>query len=68
MKCERCDQETQAHTMSMFSTKLICMACKEREKLHPRYKEAALAELQAVLAGEFNYQGVGEPDDLAGNE
>jgi hypothetical protein len=26
--------------MSMFNTQIICMACKDKERTHPRYAEA----------------------------
>lgn len=64
MKCERCGKETTTTMCSMFNTETICMACKERERKHPKYAEAREAERQAVLNGDYNFAGIGKPDDL----
>ena len=62
--CARCGEETSVHTMSMFNTDVICMKCKEKEKAHPRYERARIAERVAVQNGDYNYQGIGLPSDL----
>jgi hypothetical protein len=62
--CDRCYQAAQISIMSRFNTDTICMACEEKEKAHPRYKEAQAAELRAVQAGNYNYPGIGKPSDL----
>ena len=64
MKCERCHQETNIFTMSMFNTQNICMSCKERERKHPMYENAREAERQEILKGNYNYSGIGKPHDL----
>lgn len=64
MICARCRKETNVHTMSRFNTDDICMDCLEKEKRHPKYPEAAAAELAAVKAGDLNFPGVGKPADL----
>ena len=61
MKCDRCGKETNMHTMSMFNTDNICMACKDEERKHPRYKEALEAEYAACKAGNMNFAGIGWP-------
>ena len=63
LKCKRCQKETNCFTMSMFNTQEICMDCKEAEKKHPEYKRARDAELQAVKGGDYNFKGIGYPDD-----
>jgi hypothetical protein len=50
--------------MSMFNTQIICMACKDRERRHPRYREAVNAECEAVQRGNTNFLGIGKPEDL----
>jgi hypothetical protein len=37
------------------------MDCKDSEKKHPKYKEAQQAELEAVKANNYNFQGIGFP-------
>jgi hypothetical protein len=66
MICDRCGQETLAHTGSMFNTDQICLPCKDREEQHPRYAKARDAELEAVKSGDYNYPGIGLPADLRG--
>lgn len=65
-RCERCGEETAVYTCSMFNTETICLGCKEVEEAHPGYEEARRVEGEAVLAGNFNFPGVGLPDDLRG--
>jgi hypothetical protein len=50
--------------MSYFSTKLICMECDEKERQHNKFREAQDAEHNAILSGNFNFEGIGEPEDL----
>lgn len=64
MICERCGNDTKTHTMSMFNTETICMDCKERERKHPLYKMALEADRQEVLKGNYNFKGIGKPEDL----
>ncbi len=64
MICHRCGEETRCHTMSRFNTQELCMTCLEKEKKHPKYEEAAAAELRAVEAGNYNFPGIGKPADL----
>lgn len=64
MKCQRCSTETDTTTMSMFNTDIICMGCKAIERNDPAYKAAAEAERREVLAGNYNFPGVGLPDSL----
>lgn len=63
-RCQRCSKETRATTMSRFNTQILCMECLEKEEKHPKYKEAAAAELHAVQAGNYNFSGIGKPADL----
>lgn len=63
-RCQRCRAQTLSHTMSRFNDDLICCDCEEKEKSHPRYKEACRAEEEAVRAGNRNFIGIGAPYDL----
>jgi hypothetical protein len=40
------------------------MDCKEKEKQHPDYERAVERERQEVLNGNYNFEGIGLPDDL----
>tara|TARA_R100001463_G_scaffold53063_1_gene104005 strand:+ start:3179 stop:3301 length:123 start_codon:yes stop_codon:yes gene_type:complete len=40
------------------------MECKDKERKHPKFKEAQDAEHQAVKNGNYNFGGIGKPDDL----
>ena len=62
--CERCHDNSPSHVMSMFNTDMICMKCKKKEKKHPDYDRAKEAEHQAVVNGDYNFKGVGKPNDL----
>jgi len=62
--CHRCGTATNIHTMSMFNTELICMDCKEKEKEHPKYKDAQDADWEAIREGNRNFPGIGKPEDL----
>ena len=57
--CHRCGQSlASGWKMSMLNTDYLCGTCIEREKKHPRYREAQEAERQEVLRGNFDYQGL----------
>ena len=59
-QCQRCFEETNVHTMSMYSTCLICMACKDRESQRDDYQAAVDADNAAIKSGNFNFKGIGE--------
>lgn len=60
-RCDRCstDIARSGYTMSKFNTETICFACKDEEKLAPGYRAADDTETKAVLAGDYNFRGVG---------
>ena len=64
--CERCGEPLKGtgSIMSKFNTEQICSHCKSLERQHPLYKEADQAEVEAVRRGDYNYPGVGCPNDL----
>jgi hypothetical protein len=63
-KCERCFKENAALTGSMFNTQMICLECEEEERKHPKYEEARKKENEEVKKGNYNYPGIGLPNDL----
>ena len=57
-KCDRCAGTCDGvTTISMFNTEVICMSCKEIEKLDPEYEAACLAEKEAYRNGIKDYKG-----------
>ena len=64
MKCERCRKETNRFICSMFNTQMICMDCKKKETQHKDYEFACKIEHDEVVKGNYNYQGIGKPNDL----
>lgn len=62
--CDRCKKPTNASIMSMFNTEILCMDCKDKEKKHPDYDKARKIESEEVMAGNYNYAGIGKPADL----
>lgn len=63
-RCERCKTPTRVTTGSWFNQEMICLACDEKERSHPMFETAKLAEREAVLRGDMNYPGIGKPQDL----
>lgn len=56
--CDRCKLPTGGRTiMSIFNQDVICMPCKEEEKLDPDYNVASLAELLAMRDGIVDFPG-----------
>ena len=64
MICDRCGKLTSSYIMSIFNTDEICFDCQAREREHPLYERARRAEDVAVRRGDYNFPGVGLPDDL----
>jgi hypothetical protein len=62
--CERCKTKTSIMTMSMFNTQMCCEQCIEKERKHPKYKEAVKTELKEIKSGNTNFPGIGLPDEL----
>ena len=59
-RCQECYKETSAYTMSMYSTLLVCMECKDEEKKRADYEKAVKADIDAIISGDFNFQGIDE--------
>ncbi len=62
--CQRCGKNTNTTICSMFNTEMICMECKKKEELHPMYELARRVEHEFIKLGNYNYPGIGLPDDL----
>lgn len=62
--CQRCSKETTVTSMSMFNTEMCCNTCIQNERNHPDYEKARQAEHEAISRGEYNFPGIGLPDDL----
>jgi len=64
--CARCraDLRKVGSTMSRFNIDWICGDCEDRERAHPKYREAHDAELRSVQAGVYNFPGIGCPPEL----
>ena len=59
-KCDRCKGSLSAgRIMSTYNTDCICMDCKKAETKRSDYKFARDTELNEVIKGNLNYQGVG---------
>lgn len=63
--CDRCGNSHHNMTiMSMFNKDILCTNCKVAERKHPKYKEAADAEREAIKNGNRNFDGIGVPTEL----
>lgn len=68
MNCERCRKEAVGLMMSMFNTDMICNNCHLLETSHPDFERARQEEQDAISRGEYNFPGIGLPDDLKRKE
>jgi hypothetical protein len=50
--------------MSIFNTQMICDSCEQKEIQHPKYQKAREADLKAISQGDYNFPGIGLPEDL----
>lgn len=64
MTCDRCGKPTRQWKMSLFNTDKLCPDCLAAEQAHPDYQKARDAEHAALLAGDYNFPGIGKPADL----
>jgi recombinational DNA repair protein (RecF pathway) len=62
--CARCNQKADITRMSFFNTDIICLPCACKERTHRAFATAVKAELEAVRAGNYNFPGIGKPEDL----
>ena len=64
MKCERCSKIINVWKMSFFNTDKCCMECIKKEKGHKLYKKAVEEEYRQCKMGNYNFKGIGLPNDL----
>lgn len=63
--CDRCNKpHGHATLMSRFNTDVICAVCVGKERQHPEYKKACEVEIDEIRKGNYNFEGIGLPDDL----
>lgn len=62
--CERCKNPSTMTTMSKFNTEMICPTCDRFERGHSQYVRACQVEQQEVRTGNYNFEGIGLPDDF----
>jgi hypothetical protein len=43
---------------------MICTACQIEESQHSDYDKAKREELESLKSGNYNYEGIGLPEDL----
>jgi hypothetical protein len=48
----------------MFNTQMCCEQCIEKERKHPKYREAVQTELKELKSGNNNFSGIGLPNEL----
>ena len=63
-QCQRCGNETNVTTGSWFNTEMICIPCSEKETTHRFFEAAKATEREAVIQGNYNFLGIGLPEDL----
>lgn len=63
-KCDRCNGDAKVSIMSRFNADTLCMACDQQERGRRDYTVAREAEVKAVDAGDYNFPGIGLPDDV----
>jgi hypothetical protein len=53
---------------SWFTLEIICWSCSQKEQEHPKFAEARAADEAAIARGDYNFPGIGLPDDLRPKE
>ncbi len=66
--CDRCQKPANVIIMSIFNMDMCCTKCIEAERAHPDCQMARDEELKQLQAGNYNYEGIGLPDDLKPGE
>ena len=62
-RCERCGKKVIATIMSRFNLDVCCIPCADTEKKHPDYEHARDTEHNECVKGNYNFAGVGLPEN-----
>lgn len=62
--CDRCGGPANCWKMSMFNHQMLCPTCQDIERQHPQYGLATMEERAQCRAGNYNFAGIGLPEDL----
>ena len=64
MNCDRCNRITDTLKMSLFTNHYICETCMQKERNHPDFEKARDTVLDEMNKGNYDFEGIGLPDDL----
>lgn len=56
--CDRCNAPLKSRTLSMMNMDVLCSSCDNEEKKHPKYREACDMEMNEILKGNRNFEGM----------
>lgn len=62
--CDRCGEKSDTFKGSYFNEDMCCDKCISIEKQHKDFKKAKEIEHKEVLQGNYNFKGIGLPDDI----
>ncbi len=62
--CDRCRRPRGRNIISMFTDQRICPECAITERGHPKFHEAEDRQKKEIMAGNFNFPGIGLPLEL----
>lgn len=62
--CNRCDQDVNGQTMSVFNDDIICPKCVKKEESHKDFNRALIANEFAIKNNNTFWEGIGKPEDL----
>lgn len=61
--CDRCGEKTSSFRVSFFNLDECCFKCIGLEQKHPDYKKAKEIEYQELLKKNYNFKGIGLPEN-----
>ena len=62
--CDRCKKEASTLKGSYFNLDMICLKCDSKERTHSMFEMAKKIENEQVKQGNYNFEGIGLPNDL----
>jgi hypothetical protein len=63
-RCDRCNRFDDLMIKSVFNNQNICSTCEYAENEHPLYVDARDLQNTEILAGNYNYDGMGVPPNI----